>query len=310
MKVMLARYRHQLAAIELCRWVQSHLDRFEPKRCTHLPVLEDVKPLGELLLILLALQGPPHLVAQTMFLDWARHASAQLWDFVESYAGSIPWKIMTTVISDHPQAAIPLTIVPLIETLTGKESSFHHEVRQTIAEALRCTREASINLSFAGDIAGTADCAETACKCLRDETLILRRNGAECSSTLYTITHAIFYATRMGHRPLSFSEAGCFDLCARLVRFGEERLANGDYDLGSELLLSACWTCPQEAAQITDGCESLALMAKKEGSIPPHPRLLRASADNFENRYHPTLVALAALAEYMAAAEIAKGVTL
>jgi hypothetical protein len=307
--VVALKSRGQRAALGFCRFVDTHLYRFEPRRSADFPALEDVKPLGDLLLILLALERPSLPPAQRIFSDWAKHASARLWDFVESYAESIPWKAMRTVVAGRPHAAIPLMVVPLIETLTCKESAFHNEVRQTLAEALHGTRGVSPDLSFAADVAGMADCTETACQWLRDEIAILRPDAPPTSSALYAITHAIFYAAKMGHRPLPLPEADRSSLASRLVRFAEDRLAMGDYDLGSELLLSARWACAEEPAEISSACETLAAVAERHGSIPPHPKVLRSSLDLFENRYHPTLAALAALAEYSRADEILKGET-
>jgi hypothetical protein len=287
------RCRFRPAGLRLCRWLDAHLDRFEPPPCADFPVFEQVKPLGELLLILFALRQPRHLAARSVFSDWAKQVSAQLWDLVECYAASIPWKTLKTVVAERPDAAIPLIVVPLMETLAGRGSRFHNEVCQTVADA----REPTNDLSFLRDFAGTADCTATSCKWLQDEVAILRRTGARTSSALYAITHATFYATRMGHRPLDFLTADRFNLAGQLVSLAQERLAMADYDLGSELLLAARWAYPEEPADISGACETLAEIAEREGSIPPHPRQSRASADVFENRYHPTLTALAVLGE-------------
>jgi hypothetical protein len=124
------------------------------------------------------------------------------------------------------------------------------------------------------------------------------------SSSLYHVTHAVFYATRQGTRRLSWSEERQALLGRALSSIAVTRLAAKHYDLGAELLLAASW-----AGLPCDGIEVLEDVVQRHGCVPTDERSAPETDDEFTNCYHATLVTLALFASRHAAAVLDEAAT-
>lgn len=119
--------------------------------------------------------------------------------------------------------------------------------------------------------------------------------GILTSSSLYWITHAIMYITRMGERPLHFSDQDKVRFDRILDTHVPVLLKKGDYDPMAELLLCKSWETGESLDFYGGAIEILIREVKTKGRIGLHPRRIPENPKEFQIYYHPTIVTLALL---------------
>jgi hypothetical protein len=282
------------AARTLCCWVEQHLDAFRPLAAAELPLLEHVKPLGDLALVLWALTAPGSLGISDEFTGWAAAIGNELWPSAEQYGKALPWHAMPDYVAEHPFMGLALSVYPVLEMVTDRRFEFDRELSVTVADTFARGLPPSLELAFAADVFRLGDCRPRAVS----KVQAILKSGGESSGTsnLYLLCHAIFYSTWMGRRSLPIDAACRASWADEFARFANERVADRNYDLAAELLMCAAWLAPDRQPRATQAIQRLRDIAQTEGSIPPHPRLSRPGAGVFANRYHPTIVGLGVLA--------------
>jgi hypothetical protein len=138
--------------------------------------------------------------------------------------------------------------------------------------------------AFALDMAGVHDCRTAAEELFASEW----PNGAPPgkASSLYHVTHALFYATKLGTRATNIPA----QRIASLAPAAAARIDAGHFDLGAELLLAMTW-----AGVPCHGAERLAAVVDANGAVPVDTRRPSQTNDPFVDCYHAMLVTLALL---------------
>ena len=260
------------AAGTLAYWIESHLDEFWPEH--HAPAtraetpgslpFRRVKPLGELALLTLALT---HRRVEAEIAAWAERIAHRLWPVVSAHHAAIAWSAHT------------LLLFPALELATKRRFGFRDRVEAQLA-ALPVTLESQ----FAADLMDRADCRPLSRRVIREE---LARGPT--LGPLYGITHAVFFASHFGRRPFHIERELRDALCTAIVA----RLASRELDIVAELVAALAWTGGGALPACRDGARALVLAAEAEGSIRD-PNVL-AAPDEFRQRYHATIAALAAI---------------
>lgn len=249
-------------------WVEANLHRFGPAPAAA-PRLEEVKPLGELGLILLAVDD-----------RWARDVAASLAPRVADWEAAVDWRAVAARTAARPRAVSVALPGVAWELLTGRPSPVKAERDAAVAAAWGDDLE----VAFVRDLAGAGSCEHLAVAAARQ----WRPAGW---SWVYELTHAVFHATRMGRRAVAFGPR----VRATLAALTEDAFARGDADLRAELLLALAWSGGHDRPELAAGLERLRALAAA-GPVELDPRACAPDADPFARRYHPTLVTLAALA--------------
>jgi hypothetical protein len=281
----------------LRRWLDSNLDEFRPT-LRDVPLLEDFKPLVELGLVLYGLTGRRKVTLCPESARWANRTAEALWAYVETFGRDIDWRGLTAVVAERPDAS--LTVMPflLFEALTGQTSAVHHEA-SVVLSAVNAVGAFDLDLAFMLDIAALRSCEEQAVKELRRYWMAspaADHNIAE-SSSAYELTHFIFYATKMGRHMPAWHKTLEVWLVGKLGCVAESALRKGDLDLGAELLLSMAWAGDRHSPAFRSGIDVLATAAASDAGIPLYEWSSDPDSGDFRNRYHATLVVLAALSE-------------
>lgn len=279
----------------LCAWVETHLDRFVPALTGDTPSFEEIKPLGELALLLFGLTSPRHRGTVCAFITWAERIGHVLWPEVKLVGDQLFGKRRPNFLGSG--ACAMLLLFPVLEAITSRRFPFHETVSEMLTAAAQ-QRQHNRDLAFACDVAGIQDCQEDA---MADLAILMAvwesKSSLITSSWHYNVTHAIFYATQLGRRGVSWNAAVRIWLHTHLGSFATHRLALKDYDLAAELLASLAWANLEPPISFWTGLDALTEVIEMEGSVPAHPRLFRREGDTFQNHYHATLVSLSALAE-------------
>lgn len=269
-----------LATRRLCSWIDAHLERFRPASAARPGRLREVKPLAELALILYSITG--HTRGEGGLAAWARAVGERLFTDIEALGGRLSWDAFGER-GQSPELLLPF---PVLERVTGRISCHHDAVLGILGSGA-----ASLPVAFAREVAGIADARALLTAHL--EAALSDWGGGPGpvrTSWLYGVTHALFYATGFGRRPLPLTE----DHTAALASIAAARIAARRHDIAAELLLALACAGAPATPPLRQTLDALTAVAAAEGSISTDPDI--ASGDAFGDRYHATIVTLGALA--------------
>jgi hypothetical protein len=150
-----------------------------------------------------------------------------------------------------------------------------------------------VDVVFAQDVAGLTCCHDLSISLLL-ETIRDQRDEVFPTSTLYLMTHYVFFATKMGQRPLECTPAERETIGSCLNGALERQLQLTNYDLSAELLMSLTWLGAKRSPAYMAGLTSLAAVVSDRGFVPGNPQYSKG-ADDFNRHYHACLMAIAAL---------------
>ncbi|MFI8239449.1 DUF6895 family protein [Streptomyces sp. NPDC085866] len=279
------------AARRLCQWLEEHAPDF----CADTHRLDGLIRVAEFAIVLLGLTRPLSSGASgDAYARWARGVADVLWTDLHRKEKHILRSLAATR-STHARAL--LLPFPALETITGRRFDNHALVRALLCEKAGRTGRVEVDLAFTCDVAGMQDCREAT------RTRLAELAGAagpagESVQDMYDLTHLAFYATMLGRRAARWSPGTTGWSRAFLEEGGAVFLRRHDFDLVAECVMSLLITGAPMSRYVHDAAEALAAVAERGSGMPPHPRHADDVSGAFANRYHPTLVALAALAEY------------
>jgi hypothetical protein len=274
----------------LCTWLDRHLTAFLPGPDRTAEPFDQLKRLSELSLVLLALARPGGQPGGRSYTWWADRSAGFLWAALETRKTEL-----LPVISGarSPAGRAMLLAFPVLEVVTGRRLSCHDLVR----EGLAAGPGADLNLAFARDVASLSDCRPTVAAAL-DRAIRESRVAPEADTAraVYDLTHLAFYATIMGRRRPGWDTGPTSWVHARLDGAASRFLADRDLDITAEAVAGLIMTGAGPSRAIHDAVDALDAVAAADGSVLAHPRHYDETAGTFDNRYHATLVSLAALA--------------
>lgn len=278
MAALLRRSAPESMALRLCDWIDAHLETFTPAIPAGVVSLREIAPVTELCMIAYALQvyGPS-------WQRWSRTVATRLWPKLEAYAATLPW---ARIAADRYAHEWMLPFV-LLERLTACEFAVHALIEQTLQAPAQ-----TLDARFVKDLAGLDDCRRQAE--LEVSALLTHAPAPAEVSTgwVYAVTHAMMYATALGHRRAFFP-----------IRYAEQlgpviaaRAAQQHWDSTAELIAVLAWAGLGDGSHAYAAAQQLAALVRREGSVQSDPRVPTQAHNRFSSRYHGTLVALAALA--------------
>ncbi|MGP3950417.1 DUF6895 family protein [Streptomyces sp. 7N604] len=277
----------------LCDWLDSHTESFRlsgPKTST----LERLRRLSEFTLVLVGMTRTGGPSAAGRYGAWAQGVANILWRDLHNAEEELREAVTTW---SSPQTRALLLAFPALELITGRLFDNHTWMVRAVTTGTRREDHSNVNLAFTRDLAGLHDCHTLALT----ELERIRSTAdpyAVSVQSMYDLTHAIFYATRMGRRRPAWTGDQATWAHQRLEKSGAACLHEHDLDLAAESVMSLLMAGCPVSRYVTDAVHAVAAIAEAEGSIPPHARHHDAASDEFTNRYHATLTGLAALAEY------------
>jgi hypothetical protein len=286
----------------MAAWIERHLDRFLAWPVWTGGVLRasPLTPFNELSLVLYALTSPAHREAHLPSFDWANRVSAILFEHAEDLAEEMDWKRLADYAREHPHAALDLLAYPLLAILAGKRPAFKEQLTLLLTppftQAQQETYERRLDYAWMFEIAGLGDCRTTMSERL-DKWVEheVAANSRVRLSSLYELTHIIFYGTQFGRRPLVAARSSFVWLDEHLGRLGMMHLVQDNYDIGAELLLGRLYSRQRFDDDVVESARYLCTRVPADGGVPG-PRRSQAT-DEFAQCYHTTLVSLMALTE-------------
>ncbi|WP_331743658.1 hypothetical protein OH809_44790 (plasmid) [Streptomyces sp. NBC_00873] len=279
------------AARRLCQWLEQHVPDF----CTDTHRLDGLIRVAEFTIVLLGLTRPLSSGASgDVYARWAHGVADVLWADLHRKEKYVLRSLAATR-SAHARAL--LLPFPALETITRRRFDNHAMVRALLSEGAGRTGHLEVDVAFTCDVAGLGDCREATCTRLAELSGAAGPPG-ESVQGMYDLTHLAFYATILGRRAAHWSPGMAGWARAFLEEGGAVFLRRHDLDLVAECVMSLLITGSPISRYVHDAAEALAAVAEDGSGMPPHPRHADDASSAFANRYHPTLVGLAALAEY------------
>lgn len=275
-------------------WLELHFEQFRPLPHEGLNSFTHIKPLGELALILYSLKAPACTIDSEDIRFWSDKASEKLFTMTETWGGDIDWEHVPNLVHRSPEIVSALLIFPVVSKISGSHSRWLPQVKNVFRQLQVNSGEFSVDVLFARDLAGIEKCDEASVR----ELLNVLKKPAEIrmqTSTLYLVTHYIFFAAEMGHRTVILSEKDYREVCAYLNHALEKALLQSNYDLLSELLMCLY--------QLKAGCTEnqrkavteLVSVIHRTGWIPGNHDGKMRNGDSFIQHYHACLMGLSAL---------------
>nr|WP_242902741.1 hypothetical protein [Actinomadura terrae] len=257
--------------------------------------LEQLKRLSELSLVLLALARPADGSGpRDEHASWAERMAEGL----AVDLGSVEPAVRSMVdLHAAPGTRSLLVAFPALEAITGRTFCFH----RLVTEALDADTGADTcaDLAFARDVAGLEDCRDVVsaelAELIRAPALV---PGTLKRSDLYELTHLFFYATKMGRRASGWESRESSWIHERLEIDGRVRESLGDLDLAAESALSLLLAGFPASDHVRRTVARLSMSVQNDGHVSSYPWLPDLLKDGTPACYHPTLVGLAALAEF------------
>lgn len=259
-----------------------------------------MKPLGELTLALYALTAPPPHGGKRPLQHWAETVAHELFRHTEAIVQALDWPCLLPHARRHPHAALGLLFYPVLGRICGRRPAHEASLTDCIAPPLTTVQQTTFDRHsdylLLHDILYETDGREVVATRLSQLLHTAPAIGTQLPlSTLYELTHLIFYATLFGRRPLLISSQSRDWLHANLDSLLWLHLDRGNLDIVAELVLSgryarcisestddlASWTIARWAVE--NDCLSC-----NRDPLPAYP---------FEDSYHLRLVTLMALGD-------------
>ncbi|MGW2741218.1 DUF6895 family protein [Streptomyces sp. NPDC001450] len=279
------------AARRLCQWLDQHVPDF----CADTHKLDGLIRVAEFAVVLLGLTRPLSSGSSgDAYTRWARGVADVLWTDLHRKEKRILRSLAATR-SAHARAL--LLPFPALETITRRRFDNHALVKALLSEKAGRMGRVEVDLAFTCDVAGMRDCRE-ATRTRLAELAGAAAPAGESVQDMYDLTHLAFYATMLGRRAARWTPGTAGWARAFLEEGGAVFLRRHDLDLVAECVLSLLITGSPISRYVHDSADALAAVGEHGSGMPPHPRHADDASSAFANRYHPTLVALAALAEY------------
>ena len=285
------------AALAMCQWLGRHFGDFlaMARDADGEPSHGKFGPLGELALALLALTAPRYAVSVPKVHGWAMDQAQALRLETVRLAAGLRWDSYEAALDRNPEAGVAWMFIPATEVAAGAPTGF----RDRLADGLRdrCAVAATPDVLLLLELLGVRDCTAELDRLLRDIVeRTLGQAGLPRCPDLYDATHAIFYLGRFGRLPgrygrlpIEFRDR----LCAAALRQADE----GDIDLAAEIVASLLYAGFPIDCRIGEICRRIVAGTRSDGGVVTTRGQSAAVSESFRGRYHPTLVALMALAE-------------
>jgi hypothetical protein len=274
----------------LTGWIDSHLMHFLPSGAGGL--FERFKAAGELALVLFALTSPAQWEVADGMAHWAEALAQSFSNHLVLAAEQIDWYAV-----DLPQpssaTSVALLAYPVLEQSCGVCFAWSRQIDQQLKHMpvrphLEWYFLRSLRFGDNYDMLLRERLAQT----LKDTA----RTGAWTCSTLYDLTHLVFFLTHFGRRSSDVLQDLQVPLAGLLPRLIRWRLELRDYDLGAELLLCSCYTSVVCDPIFHYASAVLRAAVEPDGAVVGYPPYLPNGCNRFNQCYHTTLVCVAALA--------------
>jgi len=240
-------------------------------------------------MILWSLCSSRHVAGGSQFASWAQEMGRSLVPIISHVGAQLPWRQLRA----HPWSDM-LVLFPLLEGVTGRRSEFHDQAWDAIDTELRSGRGSEV-IGLASDLAGFGNRAHLAAPSLDGALAELRVDrSAAAASWLYNVAHTIFYATALGTRSLTLAGDQESALRQVLRRGTATAIAANQLDATAEVSLAMAWSGLRDSPEFLSAADALARVALDEGSVPVHGT---RQCDDFEHRYHSTILSLLVLVE-------------
>ncbi|SFC88994.1 DUF6895 family protein [Streptomyces aidingensis] len=284
------------AGILQCQWLENHLPQF--LRLPGLPgsALDGLNRITEFSIVLLGLTRPLDTTPPgDPYAVWANRMAHALWTGLHRGRGADTVRAAATAARTVP-GRLPLLALPVLGTITRRGSRTRSRATALLAGLPGTTDSGDAAPAFARDLIGLGDCRPAVHAGL---AALMRTAGPPGSSrqTAYDLTHLTFYATLMGQRPAGWSTEAAAWVRVYLEDSVTAWLRRRDADLVAETVTALLQTGCPAGASIRTAAEALAAAADPDGGVPAHPCPGHVGR-TFAERYHPTLVSLAALAAF------------
>ena len=278
----------------LLDWLDSNFEQFKPLPSEGLNSFTHIKPLGELALILFAFKAPSFHSENKRLIQWIQVTSERLFPFVEEWGAAIDWQRLHLLGTQSPEKVTALLIFPVVSSLVGKDSCWLPNVQDTFRKTVTSTDFLQIDLLFAKDLAIKESCLDASISLL----LAASKKPPEIrfqTSSLYLVTHYIFFATRMGNRPVQLKKDQQQEVYSYLKEALEQACVKNNYDLMAELQMCLCQLQFVDSVSRRTAIDKLIEVIVQTGLLPGnHDGKVRNGTD-FHEHYHACLMGLSAI---------------
>jgi len=282
----------QKATQALCNWLDDHLDRFRYVPGAGMDCFEHIKPLGEYILILYSFSRLGYKTTFPALHRWVTTKGHILQRMVDDFGGDIDWELVPGAITNNPVNASALFMFRALKAITGKATKWDSYIEPAFEKAGLSMETGNIGVLFAADICGLGNCHDRAVAALFE---VIKSGNALLFSSLYLVTHYIFYATKMGLRPITIFAPREHTLKIFLQKALAISIEKENYDIAGELVMCMNWVGCPDNPEYEYGLKMLSDIISIHGYVPNISRRPPEKVDDFNRNYHPSLVALAAI---------------
>lgn len=287
----------------MCQWLGRHVDHFLAlaREADGEPSPGKFGPLTELSLALLALTARKYAVSVPRIHGWATDLAQALGHEAARLGADFRWDRHDADLDRDREAGLAWMFIPAMEIAAGASTGFGGRLAAGLYDRLSTHQgpivTANQDFLLFLELLGVRDCTAELDSHMRFivEHTLGQADLPRCPD-LYDATHGIFYLTRFGRLPSRCERpATRFHdrLCAAAIRQADE----GDMDLAAEIVACLLYAGSPWDRRLGEITRRLAASPQSDGGVVSTRGQFSAVCESFRSRYHPTLVALMALAE-------------
>lgn len=288
----------QRKCLNICHWLDNNIHRFsiDIDQQNKMEMTDRIKPAVEMFLTTYLIQKTFQHEPKNPLYRWARRRSEYLYDLM-------PWPAMIEYFRINLSTSLGLLLFPLAAISSGKPIPYERDIKNILANQYSLaqerppmrkmdfcflTRLMNMNLPQAPNLASQ----------FSDTLLAKNIHPLWFSiSSLYDITHTIFYGTDFGQQHTVVTEQSMQWNQRHLYHLAIDSMLRGDLDLGGEFILCCFYTGTIEENTFDFICRAFLDNVPDTGPVQGPDLHLRPHLDEFDACYHTCLVTIAALAE-------------
>ena len=278
----------------LLDWLDSNFEQFKPLPSEGLNSFTHIKPLGELALILFAFKAPSFHSKNKRLIQWIEGTSERLFPLVEDWGRTIDWQQLHLLVTQSPEKVTALLIFPVVSFLVAKDSCWLPNVHDVFRKTETAVDSLQIDLLFAKDLVINESCLDVSISLLLAES----KKSPEIrfqTSSLYLVTHYIFFATLMGNRLIKLKKEQHQEVYSYLNEALEQVYVKKNYDLMAELQMCMCQLQFVDNMCRRKALDKLIEVIMQTGFLPGNHNGKVMNETDFHEHYHACLMGLSAI---------------
>jgi len=282
----------------ICQWLDRNIEGFTIDISQHnkMEMTDRIKPAVEMFLTTYLILETFKEDTENPLYQWAKNRAGYLYE-------RMPWAAMIEYFRANLSTSLGLLLFPLAARSAGKPIPYEQDIRAILSNRYSLAQERppmrKMDFCF---LARLMDIKLADIPSLTEQyqaTLLAQDIHPLwfSISSLYDITHTIFYGTDFGQQQTSVTKLAKNWNEQYLRDLAIDSMLRGDLDLAGEFILCCFYTNTKAGNKFSFICKAFTDSVPDVGPVKGPDLHLRPNLDEFEACYHTCLVTVAALAE-------------